>query len=108
MNMEDAVMPGLKLTFWQAQRLWNLSSELCERALTALIRARFLVPAPDGTYFAAPNLGAGRTHRVGAEGNVGALAPGSGGRRDLESPRHRRPLAAGSDEDAHHIIDTRR
>ena len=43
--------PGLRVTFWQAQRLWNLPSESCEHALTALIRARFLVPAPDGTYF---------------------------------------------------------
>ena len=42
--------PGLRVTFWQAQRLWNLSGELCERALTALIRTKFLVPAPDGTY----------------------------------------------------------
>ena len=43
--------PGLRVTFWQAQRLWNLPSESCERALTALIRARFLIPAADGTYF---------------------------------------------------------
>jgi len=42
--------PGLRVTHWQAQRLWNLSSKSCERALTALVRAKFLVPAPDGTY----------------------------------------------------------
>lgn len=46
--------PGLRVTFWQAQRLWNLSSELCERALAALIRTKFLVPAPDGTYVRRP------------------------------------------------------
>ena len=33
-QMEYAEMPALRLTFWQAQRLWNLSEELCERALT--------------------------------------------------------------------------
>ena len=42
--------PGLRVSFWQAQQLWNLSGELCERALARLIRARFLVPAGDGTY----------------------------------------------------------
>ena len=33
MKMEYAEMPELKLTFRQAQRLWNLPSESCERAL---------------------------------------------------------------------------
>jgi len=42
--------PGLRVTFWQAQRLWNLSNELCDRALSALVRTKFLVPASDGTY----------------------------------------------------------
>jgi hypothetical protein len=42
--------PGLRVTFWQAQHLWNLSTELCDRALSALVRTRFLVPASDGTY----------------------------------------------------------
>ena len=49
-QMEYAGMPGLKLTFWQAQRLWNLSSELCDRALTVLTRSGFLVQEPDGAY----------------------------------------------------------
>ena len=42
--------PTLAVTFWQAQRLWNLSGDLCERALRDLIREHFLIPAPDGTY----------------------------------------------------------
>lgn len=42
--------PGLRVSVWQAQQLWNLSGDLCERALTALIKARFLIPAADGTY----------------------------------------------------------
>jgi len=31
-RMEYAEMPGLSLTFWQAQRLWNLSEEVCQCA----------------------------------------------------------------------------
>ena len=59
MNVQDAValirmeydeMPGLQLTFWQAQRLWSLSEELCDRALTTLIGTGFLMRTPDGCY----------------------------------------------------------
>lgn len=49
-RMEYAEMPELRLTFCQAQRLWNFSEELCERALTALIGSGFLVRTPDGSY----------------------------------------------------------
>ena len=49
-QMEYAEMPELRLTFWQAQRLWNFSEELCERALTALIASKFLALTPDGSY----------------------------------------------------------
>jgi hypothetical protein len=49
-RMEYAEMPGLQLTFWQAQRLWNLPGELCASALTALIRSGFLIKTPDGIY----------------------------------------------------------
>jgi hypothetical protein len=49
-KMEYAEMPGLSLTLWQAQRLWNLSGELCDRALTALTASGFLVQRPDGSY----------------------------------------------------------
>jgi len=50
MKMEYAEMPELKLTFCQARRLWNLSDEMCERALTALTGSGFLRRARDGSY----------------------------------------------------------
>ena len=49
-QMEYAEMPELRLTFSQAQRLWNFSEELCERALTVLMGSGFLVRTPDGSY----------------------------------------------------------
>jgi Fic family protein len=49
-QMEYAEMPELKLTFSQAQRLWNLSSELCERALATLVSTGYLTRTPDGAY----------------------------------------------------------
>ena len=49
-QMEYAEMPGLKLTFWQARRLWNLSEDLCARALATLTRSGFLVQTADGAY----------------------------------------------------------
>ena len=49
-RMEYSELPELRLTFWQAQRLWNFSEELCERSLTALIAAGFLARTPDGAY----------------------------------------------------------
>jgi hypothetical protein len=49
-RLEYAEMPGLQLTFWQAQRLWNLSNELCDRALNTLISQGFLVRTRDGRY----------------------------------------------------------
>jgi hypothetical protein len=50
MRMEYAEIPGLKLTFWQAQRLWNLSGEQCARALAALTASGFLAQTRDGAY----------------------------------------------------------
>ena len=50
MRMEYAVMPELKLTFWQAQRLWNLSIEQCESALGVLTASGFLAQTRDGAY----------------------------------------------------------
>ena len=35
-------MPGLQLTFAQAQRLWGLERELCERVVGVLIGDSFL------------------------------------------------------------------
>jgi hypothetical protein len=50
MRMEYDEMPDLKLSFAQARRLWNLSEELCERALAALIGSGFLGRTTDGFY----------------------------------------------------------
>lgn len=49
-QMEYAEMPELRLTFWQAQRLWNLSDELCQRALAALTGSGYLARTSDGAY----------------------------------------------------------
>lgn len=49
-RLKYAEMPGLQLTFWQAQRLWHLSDELCDRALTALTSQGFLIRTSDGRY----------------------------------------------------------
>jgi len=49
-RLEYHEMPGLQLTFWQAQRLWNLSEDLCERALNTLIGSGFLRRTRDGHY----------------------------------------------------------
>jgi hypothetical protein len=43
-------LPDLHVTFWQAQRLWNLPDDLCDGALSALVRSRFLERTPDGRY----------------------------------------------------------
>jgi Fic family protein len=50
MQMEYAEMPELKLTLRQAQRLWNVSTALCERALETLINMGFLARTSDGAY----------------------------------------------------------
>ncbi|MGB2716029.1 MAG: hypothetical protein WBC51_17740 [Vicinamibacterales bacterium] len=49
-RMEYAELPGLKLTFWQAQRLWNLSQDVCARALRILTDSQFLTRTADGAY----------------------------------------------------------
>jgi hypothetical protein len=49
-RMEYAEMPGLSLTAWQIQRLWDLSDELCRHALASLTRRGFLVQTRDGAY----------------------------------------------------------
>jgi hypothetical protein len=43
-------MPGLSLTVWQAQRLWNMSDDLCVRALLTLVHTKFLMLTSAGTY----------------------------------------------------------
>jgi hypothetical protein len=50
MKIEYREMPELRLTFRQARRLWNLSDELCARALSALVGCGFLARTPDDFY----------------------------------------------------------
>jgi hypothetical protein len=50
MRMEYAEFPGLKLTFWQAQRLWRLSEEDCAAALNRLVASSFLTRTAGGAY----------------------------------------------------------
>ena len=42
--------PGLRLTAWQIQRLWNLAPADCDVAVQALLEARFLREERDGTF----------------------------------------------------------
>ena len=48
-------MPGLKLTFQQACRLWNLSAGSCREALDALREEGFLYQTPSGAFIAFPS-----------------------------------------------------
>lgn len=43
-------LPGLRLTPRQVQRLWHLDRAVCDGLLSALVDARFLSRAPDGTF----------------------------------------------------------
>jgi hypothetical protein len=47
---EFVEMPGLCLTAAQAQRLWGLDREFCERLLEALVERKFLAQRRDGTF----------------------------------------------------------
>jgi hypothetical protein len=42
--------PGLRLSAWQIQRLWNLDVSDCDVAVRMLVDARFLRVERDGTY----------------------------------------------------------
>jgi hypothetical protein len=43
-------MPGLQLTCLQAQRLWGLDGETCQRLLSWLVDRRFLCQTRRGMY----------------------------------------------------------
>ena len=43
-------MPGLRLTFEQARRLWRLDEDACEAVLDALVDAGFLARTRDGAF----------------------------------------------------------
>jgi hypothetical protein len=49
-RMEYREMPDLKLTLWQAGRLWNAPHDLCEVALQRLVLTGFLYQAKDGQF----------------------------------------------------------
>jgi hypothetical protein len=42
--------PGLRLTHWQFQRLWNLDSDQARLIIDQLVQTRFLRGARDGTF----------------------------------------------------------
>ena len=48
-------MPGLKLSFQQACRLWNLSANACREALDELRAEGFLYQTPSGAFIAFPS-----------------------------------------------------
>jgi hypothetical protein len=47
---EFVEMPGLCLTAAQAQRLWGLDRDVCDKLLEALVDARFLSRRRDGSF----------------------------------------------------------
>lgn len=72
-RMEYHELPGLALTFWQAQRLWNLTDQLCELALGSLVRDGFLTMTSSRTFVRGPEPRVGvdswkRTSRLDVRG----------------------------------------
>jgi len=47
-------MPGLRLTFAQACRLWQVDASTCEAVLQTLLAEGFLVRTADGAFMALP------------------------------------------------------
>jgi len=47
-------MPGLRLTFVQACRLWQMDGPTCETVLEHLVQEAFLYKTANGTYIALP------------------------------------------------------
>ena len=47
---EYDLLPGLRLTFSQACRLWSLDPQRCAQALGALVTRGVLELSPDGAY----------------------------------------------------------
>ncbi len=66
---EFVEMPGLRLTFRQAQRLWALDAPTCRSLLDTLVTARFLVRSADGVYARAN--AEPRTSKIGRFAMVG-------------------------------------
>jgi hypothetical protein len=57
---EYGEMPGLRLTFAQACRLWQLDASTCEMLLDRLLAERFLHRTTDGAYIALPSVTRGQ------------------------------------------------
>ena len=51
---EYSEMPGLRLTFAQACRLWQLDASTCEALLDQLVREGFVYKTNNGAYVALP------------------------------------------------------
>jgi hypothetical protein len=51
---EYSEMPGLRLTFAQACRLWQLDAHTCQTLLEQLVREAFLYKTDTGAYIALP------------------------------------------------------
>ena len=49
-RLEYLEMPGMALTDEQARRLWNLPTDLCQKALNDLLGSRFLKRTRHGAY----------------------------------------------------------
>jgi hypothetical protein len=49
-KMEFLETPRLRLTFWQAQRLWDMPEDVCEEAFKTLARSGFLKRRTNGIY----------------------------------------------------------
>ena len=49
---EYGEMPGLRLTFAQACRLWQVDASTCEMLLEQLVREAFLYKTDNGAYIA--------------------------------------------------------
>ena len=62
-------MPGLRLTFAQACRLWHLDPLVCEAVLHELLAERFVTCTPDGAFIALP------TPRAAASMHATAVPP---------------------------------
>jgi DNA-binding IclR family transcriptional regulator len=43
-------MPGLRLTLWQASRLWGVDQDTCARVVASLTEEGFLTRTADGAY----------------------------------------------------------
>lgn len=58
---EFELLPGLQLTFVQAQRLWSLDADRCARVLTSLVQEGLLEITPEACYQLAAR---SRSHRA--------------------------------------------